>query len=465
MQSTMKAKVQKFGNTLSAMVMPNIGAFIAWGILAALFIPAGYFPNETLNSLVSPTLTYILPTLIGYTAGYNVYGRRGGVIGALATIGVIVGSDVTMLVGGMIMGPLAAWIIKKFDQAVEGKVKPGLEMLVDNFSLGIIGALLMVFGLLAVSPIYGAVNSVIYACVDWANNHGVLQLSSIIVVPAQLLFLNNAINHGIFSPIGLQQAAAVGKSAIFLIEANGGPWTGLALAFCFFGKGNAKKAAPGVALIQGIGGIGETVFPFALAKPATMLGPIVGHVFANYWFSILGGGTIGPVSPGSFPALIMMSPKSALLVNISGYIISLVISFCVVSFILKRDKSEDDEDVETSRGIAQKANSVSLEHVARAVVPAKVENVYFCCDAGMGSSVMAASILTTQLNKLGMSIKVKHASLSEVPSDADIVVCSSILYDRAKEQIPDTVPILIINELMDQAEHKEIAKTIADFAK
>ncbi len=113
-QNNFKAKVQKMGGFLSGMVMPNIGAFIAWGILTALFIPTGYFPNEQLNELVSPTLTYILPVLIAYTGGYNIYGRRGGVAGVIATIGVIVGSDVTMLVGGMVMGPFGAWLIKKF---------------------------------------------------------------------------------------------------------------------------------------------------------------------------------------------------------------------------------------------------------------------------------------------------------------------------------------------------------------
>lgn len=453
MNST-KAKIQKFGNTLSAMVMPNIGAFIAWGILAALFIPAGYFPNEKLNELVSPTLTYILPTLIGYTAGSNIYGKRGGVAGAIATVGVIVGSDVTMLVGGMIMGPLAAVTIRVFDKAVEGKVKPGLEMMVDNFSMGIIGALLMIFGLYAVSPIYGGINSVIVAAVTWLQNHNILQLSPIAVVPAQLLFLNNAINHGIFSPLGLQQAAEVGKSIMFLVESNGGPWTGLALAFCFFGKGNAKKAAPGVALIQGIGGIGETVFPFALAKPTTMLGPMLGQVFALYWFTFFGGGTIGPVSPGSFPALIMMSPKDALFANVSGYIVSMMVSFVIVAFILKRDKTpEEDLIMETASldtTLKQLENNVKRE----------INHVYFCCDAGMGSSVMAASILKTQLNKLGLSIDVEHASLSEVPKNVDLIVCSSILYERARTEISKEVPILQVNNLVDQSEYKEIAKKI-----
>ena len=155
----LQAKVQKFGATLSAMVMPNIGVFIGWGVLTALFIETGWLPNPYWNELVSPILTYLLPVLIGYTGGYNVHGRRGGVIGAFATVGVIVGADVTMLVGGMIMGPLAAFILKKFDKLVEGKVKTGLEMLVDNFSLGLIGVVLCMLGYAAIAPVMTTVQN------------------------------------------------------------------------------------------------------------------------------------------------------------------------------------------------------------------------------------------------------------------------------------------------------------------
>lgn len=460
-----KARIQKFGNSMSAMVMPNIGAFIAWGLLAALFIPTGYFPNEKLNTLVGPTLTYILPTLIGYTAGSNIYGRRGGVAGAISTVGVIVGSDVTMLVGGMIMGPLGAVVIRKFDRMVEGKIRPGLEMLVDNFSMGIIGAIMMVFGLYAVAPIYGAINAFLMAAVTWAQTQGVLQLSNIFVVPAQLLFLNNAVNHGIFSPLGLQQAAETGKSVLFLIEANGGPWTGLVLAFAVFGTGMAKKSAPGAVIIQCIGGIGEVSYPYALTKPITMLGPICGHIVSNFWFSLLGGGTVAMVSPGSLPALIMMSPKGTLLVNVSGYIVGGIISFLVVGFLLKRSNSgkEEIEDSDASSA-AKPAQSAAAANIPAVTGGRKVEKVYFCCDAGMGSSVMASSILTTQLSKAGMSIKVSHASLSEVPADADVVVVSAALYDRALSQVKDGVPILKVNDLMSKSEHAAVAKAIKEMA-
>ena len=83
------------------MVMPNIGAFIAWGFITALFIPEGWWPNGQLAQLVGPMLTYLLPLLIAYTAGRNVAGERGGVIGAIAAVGVIVGSQYDWRIGGL----------------------------------------------------------------------------------------------------------------------------------------------------------------------------------------------------------------------------------------------------------------------------------------------------------------------------------------------------------------------------
>ena len=128
-----KLKVQRFGRFLSNMVMPNIGAFIAWGLITALFIPTGWLPNESLGKLVGPMITYLLPLLIGYTGGKLAGGDRGAVVGAITTMGVIVGTDIPMFLGAMIVGPLGGWAIKSFDRAVEGKIKSGFEMLVNNF--------------------------------------------------------------------------------------------------------------------------------------------------------------------------------------------------------------------------------------------------------------------------------------------------------------------------------------------
>ena len=473
MASSFKAKVQKMGGFLSGMVMPNIGALIAWGIITALFIPTGYFPNEKMNELVGPTLKFLIPLLFGYTGGHTVYGRRGAVAGTLATIGVVIGSEATMMIGGMVMGPLGAWIIKQFDKLLEGRVKPGLEMLVDNFSMGIIGALMMIAGFVVITPLFAGITSVLTVGVNFAIDHSILPFTPIFVVPGQVLFLNNAINHGIFTPLAIEQAAETGKSILYLVEANGGNWAGLVLAFMCFGKGMAKKSAPGAAIIQIIGGIGEVSFPYALIKPVTILGPICGSIAALFWFQIMGGGAVAAVSPGSIIALAIMSPKGKLFVNLAGYVIAAIVSFVIVAFFLKREKTPDDEVGEVGGiDMSQFVESHSAPGEEKKAVAAndvefpkrKVKKVAFACDAGMGSSAMGASMLKTQLNKIGMSIDVNHVSIHQIPADIDVIVTNENLYEAASSAAPAGVPVIAIENFLDAAEQAAIAKKIKDMA-
>ncbi|MFT4007946.1 MAG: PTS transporter subunit EIIC, partial [Lacrimispora sp.] len=252
--------IQVFGRALSGMVMPNIGAFIAWGLITAFFIDTGWVPNKAFSELVGPMASILLPLLIAYTGGSAVAGQRGAVIGAIASMGVIVGSDVPMFMGAMIVGPLAAWILKKFDNFIRSKIKTGFEMLVNNFSIGIIGMILALLARLGIQPIVEALNHVMGAGVGFFVDHNLLPLASI--EPAKVLFLNNAVNHGILSPLGIQQVQEAGKSIFFLLEANPGPGLGILLAYCIAGKGSAKSSAPGAIIIHFLGGIHEIYFPY-----------------------------------------------------------------------------------------------------------------------------------------------------------------------------------------------------------
>ena len=248
----MKERVQKFGRFLSGMVMPNIGAFIAWGFIAALFIADGWFPNEAIATMVTPMLNYLLPLLIGYTGGKMVGGQRGAVAGAIATLGVIVGADITMFIGAMIAGPLGGLLIKWFDKAMENHIPAGFEMLVNNFSVGILGGALSIVCMFLIGPACTFLTNVLGAGVEALVDHGLLPLTAILVEPAKVLFLNNAINHGVFTPIGTEQAMEAGKSILFMIESNPGPGLGLLLAYCVAGKGNARSSAAGAALMAGV---------------------------------------------------------------------------------------------------------------------------------------------------------------------------------------------------------------------
>jgi PTS system mannitol-specific IIC component len=262
-QKGLKASVQKLGSFLSSMVMPNIGAFIAWGLITALFIADGYLPNEQLAAMVEPMLKFLLPLLIGYTGGKMVYEQRGAVVGAIATCGVIVGADIPMFIGAMIMGPLGGYCTKQFDAIFKDKVKAGFEMLVNNFSAGIIGMLLAILAYYGVGPVVEFFTHALANGVQAIVTIGLLPIANVLIEPAKILFLNNAINHGILTPLGLEQSAEVGKSVFFLLEANPGPGLGVLLAFTLFGKGSSKSSAPGAVIIHFFGGIHEIYFPMS----------------------------------------------------------------------------------------------------------------------------------------------------------------------------------------------------------
>ncbi|WP_353949294.1 PTS mannitol transporter subunit IICBA [Sporolactobacillus sp. Y61] len=448
-----KVKIQKFGNFLSSMILPNMAAFIAWGLTTALFIPTGWWPNEELAKLVGPMVTYLLPILIGYTGGKVIYDHRGGVVGAIATAGIIIGSEIPMFLGAMIMGPLGGYLIKKFDHLIEGKVKAGFEMLVDNFSAGILGGLLAVFAFLGIGPVVDSISSGLASGVEWLISAGLLPLASLFIEPGKVLFLNNAINHGVLTPIGVEQVRQTGQSVLFLLEANPGPGMGVLLAYCFFGKGNAKKTAPGAAIIHFFGGIHEIYFPYILMKPLLFFATILGGISGVFTLTALHGGLVGPSSPGSIIAMLIATPHSlgAFTANILDVAVSMTISFLIATLILKRDKKgtgDLDEATRKMEGMKGKKSSVSgMLADDQPLHPAKVEKIVFACDAGMGSSAMGASLLRKKVNAAGLNITVTNSAVSSIPGDAQIVVTQSELTPRAKDKAPQAYHVSVDNFL------------------
>ena len=441
----MKEKIQRVGRYLSGMVMPNIGAFIAWGIITALFIPTGWLPNEKLAELVGPMSTYLLTLLIAYTGGKTVAGTRGGVMGAIATMGVIVGADVPMFLGAMLMGPLAGYLIKKFDKIIEGRIPAGFEMLINNFSVGILGAILAMIGYLGISPVVSSLNSVMEAGVGFFVDHGILPLVSIFIEPAKVLFLNNAVNHGILTPMGLQQTAETGKSLFFLLEANPGPGLGILLAYCLVGKGNAKSSAPGAIIIHFLGGIHEIYFPFILMNPILLLSAIAGGASGILTLNIFGAGLTGPASPGSIIAVLGMTAKDSYLGVILSVIIACAVS-CVTAVPLLKIFGKT-EDIEAAKEMVSEMKNASKGLVD--VKAAKdISSIVFACDAGMGSSAMGATILRKKLAAAGLgSINVVHASVSSIPDNAQVVVTHEKLKERAASNCPGARLVLIKNFL------------------
>lgn len=455
MSSDFKIKVQSFGRFLSNMVMPNIGAFIAWGIITALFIPTGWLPNETLAKLVGPMITYLLPLLIGYTGGRLVGGDRGGVVGAITTMGVIVGADMPMFLGAMIAGPLGGWAIKKFDVWVDGKIKSGFEMLVNNFSAGIIGMILAILAFLGIGPAVEVLSKLLAAGVNFMVAHDMLPLASIFVEPAKILFLNNAINHGIFSPLGIQQSHDLGKSIFFLIEANPGPGMGVLLAYMFFGRGSAKQSAGGAAIIHFLGGIHEIYFPYVLMNPRLILAVILGGMTGVFTLSVLGGGLVSPASPGSILAVLAMTPKGAYFANIAAICAAMAVSFVVSAILLKTSKVKEEDDIEAATRRMQDMKSQSKGVAATPLTAGDVSNdlshvrkIIVACDAGMGSSAMGAGVLRKKVADAGLSqISVTNSAINSLPSDVDLVITHRDLTERAMRQVPQAQHISLTNFL------------------
>ncbi|MEI0593132.1 PTS mannitol transporter subunit IICBA [Brachyspira pilosicoli] len=469
-------KVQKFGRYLSNMVQPNISAFIAWGLITAFFIPTGWFPNETLNGLVSPILTYLLPILIAYSGGNMVYGHRGGVVGSIMAAGVIVGSNIPMFLGAMITGPLGAFLIKKVDEVINPKIPTGFEMLVNNFSAGILGMILAIISLFIIGPVVEAISSALSSGVQVLVDLKLLPLVSILVEPAKVFFLNNAINHGVFSPIGIQQVSETGKSIFFTIETNPGPGLGVLLAYTLFGKGRSKATAPGAAIIHFFGGIHEIYFPYILMNPILILALIVGGMSGVLTTLILKGGLIAVPAPGSIIAMLAVTPKGGFVATISSVVVATVVTFLIASIFVKRAPEEDLEDaIEKSKSnkITNSDNSSSNNNANNAVEVTEIsfedaikkleiKKIVVACDAGMGSSAMGATVLKKIAKEKGLdTITIVNSAISNLDDSADIIITQKSLTDLAKAKMPNKIH-LSINNFMDKNFYNEIVDKIKE---
>ncbi|WP_426988923.1 PTS mannitol transporter subunit IICBA [Pseudarthrobacter sp. Y6] len=483
-RTSLRVGVQKFGTFLSGMIMPNIGAFIAWGLITALFIEKGWIPVPELGGfganaegapnvgLVGPMIKYLLPLLIAYTGGRMVYDVRGGVVGAIGTMGVIVGAGIPMFIGAMIMGPLGGWTMKKIDLLWEGKIRPGFEMLVNNFSAGIWGALLAMLGFYGISPLVQAFSTGAGNVVQFLVNNGLLPLTSIFIEPAKVLFLNNAINHGVLTPLGIQQSLDQGKSILFLLEANPGPGLGILLAYMFFGKGLAKGSASGAAIIHFLGGIHEIYFPYVLMRPLLILAAIAGGMTGIATLAVTGSGLVAPAAPGSIIAVLAQTSRDSYVGVVLAVVLATTVSFLVASVILKTTKHSDEVDLtdatskmEVMKGKKSSVSSVLTgagagRGVGTAVLAGPIRNIVFACDAGMGSSAMGASVLRNKIKAAGFpDVKVTNAAIANLSDTYDVVITHQDLTERARP-VTSSAAHFSVDNFMNSPRYDEIVELV-----
>ncbi|MFB8007818.1 PTS mannitol transporter subunit IICBA [Nocardia sp. NPDC056000] len=475
-----RVRVQRVGTFLSSMVMPNIGAFIAWGLLTALFIEKGWIRSVTdqwgagswvahiggwgdyaSGGIVAPTITYLLPILIGATGGRIVYDTRGAVVGAIATMGVIAGADVPMFMGAMIMGPFGGWVIKKLDALWEGKIRPGFEMLVNNFSAGIAGAALAVVGFFGIGPLVSAFSRLASNVVNFLVNHDLLPLTSLFIEPAKVLFLNNAVNHGILTPLGTSQAAANGKSILFLLEANPGPGLGLLVAFALFGKGAAKLSAPGAIIIHFLGGIHEIYFPYVLMKPKLILATIAGGMTGVLINVVFSSGLRAPAAPGSIIAVYAQTAGDSYLGVTLSVLGAAGVSFAVAALLLRTDRGDSDQDLAGATAAMEALKGKRSIASSVLTAPAKISTIVFACDAGMGSSAMGASVLRRKIRDAGFAdVSVVNQAIANLTDSYDLVVTHTDLAERARERTPSAIHVAV-DDFMNSPEYDEIVGLVS----
>lgn len=432
-----RTSVQSFGRFLSGMVMPNIGAFIAWGFITACFIPTGWIPHEGFARLVGPMITYLLPLLIGYTGGQMMHGVRGGVIGAVVTTGVIVGAEMPMFLGAMIVGPAAACLLKHLDRWVGPRIPAGFEMLVNNFSLGTLGGGLALLACIAVGPMMTALGMAFAKGVQIIVARDLLPFANLIIEPAKILFLNNAINHGILNPIAINESHATGKSILFMLESNPGPGLGILLACWWLGKGAVRQTAPSAAVVHFFGGIHEIYFPYILMAPRLLLAAIGGGMSGTLTFSLLGAGLVAAPSPGSIFAYLAMMPKGGATPVLAGVLVATAVSFGIAAMLLRLTKlAAVESSLEHSRTRLSALKGSSL-HPAHSAPVRTVSQIIFACDAGMGSSAMGASLLRKRFKIAGISIPITNCAINDLPPDAELVLTHRDLTARARIKLPE----------------------------
>lgn len=449
----MKNGVQRFGKFLSAMIMPNIGALIAFGFLAAFFNGSGWIPHEGFATIFSAILDYLIPILIASTGGKLIGGERGSIVSTIAVVGAIMSdTDTTMLMAAMIIGPLGGLCIKKFDDAMEGHMPAGFEMLINNFSVGIIGMLLAMIGYLAIGPFMNLILTVLTAGVNFLVEYGALPLIAVFIEPAKVLFLNNAINHGIFTPIATAQAAEAGSSIMYMLESNPGPGLGVLMAYMFFCEDKkTKQSAPGAVIIHLLGGIHEIYFPYILMNPLVIIAPIIGNIVAIFWYDLTGCGLVGPASPGSLIAYLMMSPRDQMISAFVGVLIAGAVSFAIASVIIRMSKGKSLEQAQeevASRKAQAKGQSVQTTSIKKTE---GIRKIIFACDAGMGSSAMGATKFRNRIKAQRPDLTVANTSVDTIPADCDVAVVQMTLVERAKKCVPNAQIVTINNFLADPA--------------
>lgn len=467
----MRNAIHKFGKFYSNIMINMIGIFIFVGILSVIFGDYGWAPNENIYAISQFVYSYVIPALIAYAAGNHmgqIYEKRpdvpktginhaGGAIAVMAAAGIMIADKNCAILGAMILGPVCGLLWKHVLEPLTRKAVQGMEMLTRNLVAAIVGAAFSITAYYVLTPVLSAVTHVIMMGVDWLIAHKLICLTSVLIEPAKVFFLNNSIHHGILLPLAMQQAEQSGSSMLFLLETNPGPGLGVLLALWLSNRKKRKEYAAYM-FVECIGGIHEIYFPEVLANLWLLLALIPGGMAGILCMSVFHVASAGLVSPGSILTLLFMSGHHVL-GTLFAVAISTAVSCAIAFFILKRQgkwyteaaisaQEEKEETVQEKKEEAVQEKRQVLEKELMQEI-----KIGFICDAGVGSSAMGAALFRRKLKEEGMNgITAEAYAVDQIPEDLTIGVCQRAFLEILQKE-SNLSNIVTMESLLNQTEH------------
>lgn len=467
----MRNAIHKFGKFYSNIMINMIGIFIFVGILSVIFGDYGWAPNENIYAISQFVYSYVIPALIAYAAGNHmgqIYEKRpdvpktginhaGGAIAVMAAAGIMIADKNCAILGAMILGPICGLLWKHVLEPLTRKAVQGMEMLTRNLVAAVVGAAFSIAAYYVLTPVLSAVTHVIMMGVDWLIAHKLICLTSVLIEPAKVFFLNNSIHHGILLPLAMQQAEQNGSSMLFLLETNPGPGLGVLLALWLSNRKKRKEYAAYM-FVECIGGIHEIYFPEVLANLWLLLALIPGGMAGILCMSVFHVASAGLVSPGSILTLLFMSGHHVL-GTLFAVAISTAVSCAIAFLILKRQgkwyteaaisaQEEKEEAVqEKKEETVQEKRKVLEKELMQGI------KIGFICDAGVGSSAMGAALFRRKLREEGMDgITAEAYAVDQIPEDLTIGVCQRAFLEILQKE-SNLSNIVTMESLLNQTEH------------
>lgn len=455
--NNLKRLLSKGVKFYSSIIAANLPLFIMLGFISLAFSNSGLFPNEKMALVSQSCYSYLLPTILAYYAGKKIGGDSGAFTGAVCGLSISIFSAYTSFIASIFMGTLCGVLCRFLKEKIKFDKFTGFEMISKNIFFGAVGVITVSLKYFVFAPIFSYIDLFFANLIEYLTDVKTLPITTSIIETLKVFSLNNSINHGFLIPAGVENTANFGKSVFFLLETNPGPGLGILLALYILNKDRRKYFASCMT-VQAIGGIHEIYFPIILSNLKLLIALILGAMSGNLVFYLLHVGARGAISPGSIITIFLMCSPSDWLAILLGIATSAVVS-CISACLILEFDAHKSKEIESDDNTSERIETTS-EPLFNLPDFGYVEDIVFVCDAGIGSSVMAASMFKKILIENGLGgISVSSSPVDEIPEDADLLICQKIISTKARDY-NEYATIIEVENFMDSNMYKAIIEKI-----